>query len=347
MAIQPSQSSDSIPASRPLAWGILGAARIARGHVAPAIREAGGQIVAVGASTLDRARAFAQELEIPQAFEGYQAVIENPQVEAVYIPLANGLHFPWALACAHAGKHCLCEKPLALRADDARALHEAFTQAGVRLMEGFMWRHVPRALWLEDQIRRGAIGPLRRVVASFSFPLDRPEDFRWRDDQGGGALWDIGCYCANAARLFFGEEPLAVSARSSPLRKGSAVDRSTVGWLEFDSDDRLATFDCSFTSSYRQELVLVGADATFAVPSPFRSSESTRVVKLVGGQPAQETFFEAANPYAAMVAHFTRAARDSSFALQPGEDGLKQASVMEALAASAAAEGAPRLLADF
>lgn len=331
---------------QPLKWGILGAARIARKAFANAIKATGGSVEAIGASSLARAAQFARDFDIPQACEGYRPVIEHPGVEAVYIPLANGMHFQWALECARAGKHCLCEKPLVLAADEAQQLHEAFEQAGCRLVEGFMWRHHPLAGWLEQQLGEGGIGELQRVDTSFSFMFDRPDDFRWRDDQGGGALWDIGCYCVNAMRMFFADEPQLVSARSRWVAPESRTDAATVGWLDF-GENRLGTFNCSFTSAYHQFITLVGTRGTIQVNRPFTGLAGPVTAHVQLGDAATQEHFDPDNGYERLVEHFTRAARDPSFALGPAEDGLAQAKVMEALARSAAANGAPQILAGY
>lgn len=331
------------PGARPLRWGVLGAARIARKALVRAIREAGGEVAAIGAGSLDRARAFADELEIPEAYEGYAPVVHHPRLDAIYLPLANGLHFRWALACARAQKHCLCEKPLVLTAVEARELRAAFGENGRRLMEAFMWRHSPAWDWILEQVRGLEVGTVRRVHGAFAFPLGRPEDYRWRDDQGGGALWDIGTYCVNAARFIFGCEPRIVSARSEPVRRGAVADRSTVGWLDF-GDDRLAGFECSFDSAYDQYLVITGSEGSMRVERPFTTSSGTTTLHVRIGRKSNSFEFRPVDPYVYMVEHFARAVHDRSFALAPGEDGVEQATAMQALTESALAGGDPRLL---
>jgi predicted dehydrogenase len=209
-----------------------------------------------------------------------------------------------------------------------------------------MWRHHPQARWIERQLREGEIGELRRIHGSFSFNLDRPEDFRWRDEQGGGALWDIGCYCVNAMRLFFGDEPNTVSARSQFINSSSRTDRSTVGWLDF-GQERMGTFECSFTSTYDQSLTLTGTEGLMRIERPFSGLSLKSTAWIQAGDKLTEVPFEPDNAYEHMVAHFTRAAHDPTLALHPAEDGLAQNAVMEALAESAAQEGAPRLVSPF
>ena len=327
-----------------LRWGILGAARIARKAVVPAIVAQGGHVAAVGASNRERAEAFARDLNIERAVEGYQAVLDDPAIDAVYIPLANGLHFRWALEVARAGKHCLCEKPMALNAGEAIELRETFKRMDCRLMEGFMWRHHPQAAWALERLRRGDLGQLRGIHGRFSFPLDRPDDYRWRDDQGGGAFWDLGCYCVNAMRFFYDTQPEAVSARSTPVSPGSQADRSTVGWLDF-GQDRLGTFACSFDSAFEQTLQLVGTEGRLRLDRPFSSSNQPVEARLVINGEIETMAFDPVDTYLLMIEHFTRAVRDPSFSLRPAEDGVAQASVMEALAESH--RGGERPVTDF
>jgi predicted dehydrogenase len=329
---------------KPLAWGILGAARIARKALIPAIRARGGRVAALGASRMERARELAAEMEIATALEGYQAVIDHPEVEAVYVPLANGDHFHWALACARAGKHCLCEKPIVLRAHEAVELREAFALAGCRLMEAFMWRHHPQVRRVEEWLGAGEIGETRRIHAEFSFLLDRPQDYRWSEAQGGGAFWDIGCYCVNAMRLLFGDEPEVVAGRRAPVEaEASSVDLSTAGWLDFGGD-RLGTFACSFSTSFAQSVTITGTRGRIRLHRPYLGAGRPAELELLIGEERVAERFEPHDAYAEMVCHFTRAVRDPSFALLPGEDGVAQTTVMEALVASAAHHGTPQAI---
>jgi predicted dehydrogenase len=332
--------SNDPSAERSFKWGILGAARIAR-KLIPAMREAGTEVAAVGASTLGRAQELAREMDIPLAVEGYQAVIDNSEIDAVYIPLANHLHSRWALACARAGKPCLCEKPLVLTADEARQLREAFAESGARLVEGFMWRHNPQTQWILHQLREGEIGNLLRIDADFSFSLNRPDDFRWRDEYGGGALWDIGVYCINAMRLFFGEEPRTVSTCVALAQGAKQADASAAGWLDFGGG-RLGVFHCSFVSVWRQSLSLIGTRGMIEVERPFIGTiERPSVCRLTNGDGMREQHFPPSDSFLHMIAHFRRAVGDASFALMPAEDGVAQALVMESLASSGLNGGRP------
>jgi xylose dehydrogenase (NAD/NADP) len=229
----------------PLRWGIMGAARITR-KLIPAMQATGAQVLAIAASRRERAEGVANTHGIPRAYEGYEHLLADPDVEAVYLPLANSLHREWLVAIANAGKACLCEKPLVLKASDARGIRARFARAGCRLQEAFMWRHHPQVAWLLDQLVPGRLGELRRLHATFSFNLDRPDDYRWSAAMGGGALWDIGCYGVNAARFFFRAEPEAASFRAWFSSRPDGVDEAAAGWLDFGGG-RFATVSCSFT----------------------------------------------------------------------------------------------------
>lgn len=318
---------------RPLRWGILGAARIAGKSLIPAIREAGGEVVCVGASSRERAESFAREHQIPRAHDGYQAVLDDPEVEVVYLPLANGLHKEWAIQTARAGKPCLCEKPLTLTFADAEAITAAFATARLPLMEAFMWRHHAQVAWAREQIAAGVIGDLCGIHGHFSFMLDRPNDYRWRADQGGGALWDIGCYPVNAARLFFGAEPIAASARMT-LRAGEGsaptVDASTTAWLDFGSG-RMATVYCSFATSFHQSIELIGTRARMWLSFPWNTiGRETRILIQEGDAKRLENFAQM-NAYAEMVNSFTRSVRSCAPLADPAENGLAQSRAMQML----------------
>jgi len=332
--------SPSSPPRPPLRWGVLGAARILR-KVVPALRAAGGDVRVIGASRLARAEEAAGALGIPRAVEGYAAVVADDSLEAIYLPLANALHHEWLLAVAAAGRHCLCEKPLTVTADEAREVRAAFTRAGRCVMEAFMWCHHPQAARLRELLAPGRLGEPRRVHATFSFPLDRPDDYRWKRALGGGALLDVGCYGVNAARLLFGREPVAVSARASFGRGDDGVDESAAAWLDF-GDGRLATVDCSFASAFAQGLEVVGTEGTARLSRPWLSGETPTRIEWRRGYESGGEEVAAADAYAVMAARFTECVRDPGKPLAPGENGTAQAAVLDALLASARADGETR-----
>jgi predicted dehydrogenase len=246
-----------------LRWGILGCARISRRGLIPGIRGSKtGELTAIASRDVDRAKSWAEEFAIPKAYGIYEEVLADPAIDAVYIPLPNELHRPWVEAAASAGKHVLCEKPLALDAAEARATAAFCRSKGVLLMEAFMWRHQPRTLELRKRIAEGLIGELRLVRSSFSFPIDAGD---WRLDpaRGAGALWDVGCYGVSTARLFAGGEPSKVRAAARFL--APKVDMTLAAVLEFPNGV-IGTVDCSFEQPLRCSNELVGSKGVIEVP---------------------------------------------------------------------------------
>jgi predicted dehydrogenase len=336
----PTRAADG---GEPLRWGALGAARIAERRLIPALRAAGDRVVAIAASRLDRARDFAERNGIDRAFGDYQAALDDPEIDAIYIALANHQHFEWALKTAEAGKACLCEKPLVATAGEAERLAAAFERAGRPLVEAFMWRHHEQVDWVAERLARD-VGPLRRMHATFSYALDRPADYRWNPAMGGGALWDVGCYAVNAARRFFGAAPIAGSARSAFGAPPRDVDETTVGWLDFGRG-RMATFGCSLRSAFAQGIDLIGERGRIWIERPWLQVDvPARVVVEIQGE-ATEKVFDASNAYVAMARAFKRIARGcdnpiaGAEATEATENGVAQAGVMEGLVRSAREAG--------
>lgn len=328
------------PAAEPLGWGILGAARIA-GKILPALRASGARVEAVAARDRARAEQLAAAHGIRRTWGRYEEVLADPAVDAVYLPLVNHLHHEWLVAIADAGKHCLCEKPLALSAAEATHVTGRFRDAGLCLQEAFMWRHHPQVRWLDRELEPGKLGSPRRIHASFSFPLDRPHDYRWRRSLGGGVLWDIGCYGVNAARYFFRSEPIAASFRGIWGDGEDAADETVAGWLDF-GEGRLATISCSFRSAFDQGLVIAGTEGTARVERPWLAVDQAAAVRTQRGYEMDVHEFEPVNAYRAMIEHFTRAVRGAE--PWPGEDGGAQAHAMGAAFGSVVRQGEPSSL---
>ncbi len=311
-----------------LRWGILGCARITRRGLAPGIRaSATGVPHALASRDAATARAWADELGFTRAHDSYEALLEDPDVNAVYIPLPNELHRAWVTAAADAGKHVLCEKPLALDASEAEAMVQHCRSRGVVLMEAFMWRHQPRSLELRRLIRDGAIGELRLIRSSFSFPI-APGDWRLNPARGGGALWDVGCYGVNAARLFAGSEPVSLRSLARPGPTG--VNLTFTAILEFPGGV-LATVDCSFEQPFRCSCELVGTRGVVEIPDAYLPPASGRPIARLRtiGSPndsgaasddARILEFEPINQYAAMVNTFAASVAAGTL-VNPAEDG--------------------------
>lgn len=313
-------------------WGILGAARIARALI-PAIRAAGGEVVALGVRdpTSERARAFAQNWNVPLV-GGYEQVVEA-DLDAIYNPLPNDLHLPWTLATLQAGKHALTEKPFTLNAAEAAQLQTAAAKSGRVLLEAFAYRFGPHIVRLRELVGGGELGEVRLIRTCFGFDLSDPSDFRWDATKGGGALYDVGTYGVNITRLLLGE-PLAVTAQSRLTSGGVDVGlSSTLAYA-----DALASLDCGFDWAIpdTQQFTLVGTQGSVSVDRPFDSLPSgNTVLHIQKGQATSSETFAPYNAYAAMVAHFQRVARGEEAPLYPPSDAVAQAKVLDALFQSA------------
>ncbi|MDX2038374.1 MAG: Gfo/Idh/MocA family oxidoreductase [Isosphaeraceae bacterium] len=314
-----------------LRWGIMGCARISRRGLIPGIREStSGTLAAIASRSLATAREWAAEFSIPRAHGSYAELLGDPEIDAVYIPLPNELHLPMVLDAAAAGKHILCEKPLALDTSEAERMIEACKTAGVVLMEAFMWRHQPRTHAIRYAIDSGEIGDLILIRSSFSFSID-PSDWRLDPARGGGALWDVGCYGVSTARLFAGAEPTTVDARA---RFGpTGTDASLVATLSFPRGI-LAVIDCSFEQPFRCSYELVGTKGSIEVPDAYLPPE--KPLALITTESGVETReFEGRNQYAAMVDAFARAVAEGGELSAPSETGLEQMRTLDAILASA------------
>jgi xylose dehydrogenase (NAD/NADP) len=315
---------------RPLRWGILGCARITRRGLIPGIeRSETGRLVALASRDAATARAWAEEFGIPKCYGTYQELINDHEIDAVYIPLPNELHRPWTAAAADAGKHVLCEKPLALDAAEAEAMVTHCRERGVMLMEAFMWRHQPRTAENCRLFADGTIGELRLIRVSFSFPID-PGDWRLDPNRGGGALWDIGTYGVSTARLFAGGEPVAV--RSLMQAGSTGVDLSLTAELGFASGV-LAIIDCSFEQPFRCTYELIGTTGRIEVPDAFLPPDRP-LARLIAADSTREIAFDGLNQYAAMVDAFGRSVALGHL-IAPAEDGQAQMRVLGAIQAAA------------
>lgn len=325
----------------PVRWGVLGVADIAVKKVIPAmVGSELSRIEAIASRSLDRATRAASDLGIARAHGSYEDLLDDPDVEAVYIPLPNHLHARWAIAAAESGKHVLCEKPLAMTSADARRMIEVADSAGVLLMEAFMYRLHPLWVKIMDLVQSGEIGQVRGVQTIFSYFNDDGSDIRNRSEVGGGALYDIGCYAVNVARLVFGTEPDGVKASiiRDPVQ-GTDIVTSAV--LDFGYGH--ASFICSTRMESAQRVEIAGTNGRIVVEIPFNipPDRPTRLQVIAGGDPPVAPAVEvhevpAADPYAVEADAFSRAVRTGSEVPVPTSDAVANLEVIERIFADAA-----------
>jgi len=317
-----------------VAWGVLGTASIARRKVIPAIQRSDfGRVVAIASRSKDIASEVADELEIDRPHGSYQELLSDPDVEAVYIPLPNHLHAKWTLAAADAGKHVLCEKPLATSGAEAQTMIAASKKAGIKLMEAFMYRLHP--LWVETLrlVRQGTIGELRAVQSFFSYRNLDPDNIRNIADFGGGALLDIGCYPVNVARMLFDAEPTAVK---SAIRRDPSFHTDTLTSVLLDFEVGHATFTCSTQLEDDQRVHIHGTEGRLTIEIPFNipPDRPTRILHFAGGQPPTDpglSIYEipAADQYQIQADAFAKAVREDTEVPTPPTDAVANLEVLE------------------
>jgi predicted dehydrogenase len=313
--------------TQPIRWGILGCARIAKKSVIPAILDdADSELAAIASRRGDVAGEWARQFGAARSYDDYDALLADRDVEAVYIPATGEQHHPLTIAAARAGKHVLCEKPLATSLTEAEEMVAACRNAGVLLMEAFMWRHHARTERTSELLAEGAIGDLRLINVSFSFRLDAG-DWRMRPERGGGAMWDLGCYGVNAARFFTDAEPTSIHSRAHFGPTG--IDLSMQLALQFPGDV-LAHIDCSFEVPWRCRLELVGTRGRIEWATAFQHWDGALQLDTASDwtKPPQVIACDRQNQYARQVQAFCASIRAGRL-LAPAEDGLANTRVLE------------------
>jgi xylose dehydrogenase (NAD/NADP) len=306
--------------------GLLSTANINRLVLAGARASDEVEVVAVASRDATRAEAYAREHGIERAYGSYEALLADAEIDAIYISLPNSLHVDWSVRALEAGKHVLCEKPLSRRPEDVERAFDAADRAGRVLAEAFMYRHHPQTRKVAELVSEGAIGDLRAIRASFSFPLADLENVRMRPELDGGALMDVGCYCVSGARLLAGEpESVHGVQRLGP----TGVDTTFAGVLRFPGDV-VATFHCSMDLPGRQELEVLGTERTLLVQAPWRSDLGGDV--LLDGERVE---IPEGNAYRLELEDLAAAARGEREPLLGRADALGQARTIDALYGSA------------
>jgi predicted dehydrogenase len=289
-------------------------------------------VVAVASRDAARAEEYAREHGIERAHGSYDALLEDGDVDAVYISLPNSLHVEWAIRALEAGKHVLCEKPLARRSEEAERAFDAAEQAGRVLAEAFMYRHHPQTRLVAQLVSEGAVGELRAIRAAFSFPLSNLEDVRMRPELDGGALMDVGCYCVSGARLLAGE-PKRVYGEQVVAPTG--VDVTFAGTMHFPRDV-VATFHCSMALPQRQELEALGSEGTLLVQAPWRTDFGGDILlRRADAEGVERIEVPEADAYRLELEDLAGAAAGDREPLLGRADAVGQARVLEALYESA------------
>lgn len=321
--------------------GVLSTANIGTATVIPAMQQAERvEVAAIASRDEARARDAAELLGIPKSFGTYEALLEDPDIDAVYIPLPNHLHAEWTMAAAAAGKHVLCEKPLAMSAGQAEEMVSACNETGVKLSEAFMYRLHPQWVMVRDIVASGRLGALTAVTSWFSYNNTDATNIRNIVEYGGGAVMDIGCYCINLSRMLFASEPDDVEAivhRSADF----GTDVLTSGLLRFG--DAHATFTCSTAMEDYQRVHVFGTEARLEVEIPFNAPPDRRhrIFVTQGGDPPAnpdvETIeTEAANQYTLQADSFATAVLDGGDVALSNADSIANMRVIESVLAAGA-----------
>jgi predicted dehydrogenase len=320
--------------SSPVTWGIVSTADINRKVIPGAHASAKVDLVAVASRTQERADGYAREWDIPRAYGSYEALLADPDIEAVYISLPNTMHLEWSIKALEAGKHVLCEKPFSRHPEDVEAAFDAAEQKGLLLSEAFMYRHNQQTATLEELVRDGAIGELRLIRSTFSYGLYDQENIRLRTDVEGGALMDVGCYNVSSSRLLGGEpERVWGEAWYGP----SGTDWVFTGTLRFPGDV-LATFDCGTALVERDELEVVGSEGSLFLDDPWHCVHPVIEVRSDGQVDPIE--LDPVDSYRLELENVSDAIRGEAELLLGREDALGQARALEALHRSATTSAA-------
>ncbi len=264
-----------------LNWGLLSTARINSALIRPLRASKRNRLAAVASRSQASADHYAREQKIPRAHGSYEALLADPEIDVIYNSLPNHLHAEWTIKAVEAGKHVLCEKPLALSAEEVDAVKAAARKHGRLVMEAFMYRHHPQTLKVQELLKSGLLGELQLVRGSFSFALSRVGDIRLDPAKGGGSIWDVGCYPINYVRTVVGEEPMEVFGWQ--VTGPTGIDETFVGQMRF-ANGILAQFDSSFIVPLRWFMEIVGSEGTLKLPSPFKPGTNEKIYLTRGDQ---------------------------------------------------------------
>jgi predicted dehydrogenase len=257
-----------------LNWGLLSTARINRALIPPLRVSKRNRLLAVGSRSQASADAYAREWKIPRVHGSYEALLADPEIDVIYNSLPNHLHAEWTIKAVQAGKHVLCEKPLALSVEEVDAVKAAAQKHGRVVTEAFMYRHHPQTLKVQELVQNGSLGTLKLVRGSFSYMLTRAGDVRLNPEWGGGSIWDVGCYPISYTRTVVGAAPLEVFGWQVTGQTG--IDDTFVGQMRFEQDV-LAQFDSSFAIPFHVFMEIIGSEGTLNVPNPYKPGLAEKI----------------------------------------------------------------------
>jgi len=319
-----------------LRWGILGAAGIGDRDVIPALLASDtAELLGIASRDEHKSRRKAEQYGLPKTYNGYEALLADPDIEAVYIPLPNHLHKQWTVAAARAGKHVLCEKPIALNAGEAQEMVDACREAGVHLAEAFMYRYHPRVIRMKQLVESGAIGQLRAIHGVFSYNgAADTGNIRFNEEWGGGGLYDICCYPLSAARLIVGSEPKAATVLAQFSEEHGGVDMMASGLVEFPGDIGL-TFDGGMWTAGRNRLEVVGSDGRIVLEHAFLPGDNQDELILFTKDGEHREGSYGVNAYVRQADQFARTVRGLEQAAYPAEDAVAGMKLLDACLASA------------
>ena len=319
-------------------WGIVSTANINRKVIPGAQASPKVELAAVASRDEARAEAYAKEWQIERAYGSYEALLADPEVEAVYISLPNTLHCEWSVRALEAGKHVLCEKPMSRHQDEVEAAFAAAERAGRHLSEAFMYRHNPQTKRLRQLLDDGAVGDVRLIRTAFSYSLYDRDNIRLRTDLEGGALMDVGCYCVSGARLAGGAEPFSVYGQAWIGETGT--DWVFTGSLRFEGDV-LASFDCGTALPERDELEVIGSEGSLFLDDPWHCN--VPVIEVRRNGEVERIELERADSYRLELENVSDAIDGKADLLLSRDDAVGQARALEALHRSAESGEAVRL----
>ncbi len=318
--------------TRKIRWGVLSTAKIGVQKVIPAIQQSVlGEVVAISSRNAENAKATADKLSISKSYDSYEALLSDPEIDAIYNPLPNHLHVEWSLKALAAGKHVLCEKPIGLNQQDAILLSEkAKAYPNLKLMEAFMYRFHPQWKKAISLLKAGAIGEVKTLQAFFSYFNTDPSNIRNNANTGGGGLMDIGCYCISFARYIFGEKPTEVISLIDfdPEMK---TDRLTSGLLKF-KDGKSASFTCSTQLAPFQRLHIFGTKGQLVIEIPVNAPpKEPCAIELTRDGQTERFIFSATDQYSLQADAFAQSILDDEPVPTPLSDAIENMAVIDAL----------------